>query len=97
MHHGINLMLITVVPKRFIKSGKVSTFSGILNAGTYIGSTVGTLLFPMLIGTSEDIANGNVKWEAAMLVWVVIAALGTAVCFVAVPLWRKFRREYTDT
>ena len=95
--HGINLMLITVVPKRFIKSGKVSTFSGILNAGTYIGSTVGTLLFPMLIGTSEDIANGNVKWEAAMLVWVVIAALGTAVCFVAVPLWRKFRREYTDT
>ncbi|MBQ8310148.1 MAG: MFS transporter, partial [Clostridia bacterium] len=30
--HGINLMLITVVPKGFVKSGKVSTYSGLLNA-----------------------------------------------------------------
>ncbi len=93
--HGINLMLITVVPKRFIKSGKVSTFSGILNACTYIGSTVGTLLFPMLIG--EEGATGDVSWGIVMLVWVIIAALGTAVCLFAVPLWRKFRREYADT
>ena len=27
--HSVNLMLITVVPKRFAKSGKVSTFSGL--------------------------------------------------------------------
>ena len=90
--HGINLMLITVVPKRFIKSGKVSTFSGILNACTYIGSTVGTLLFPALIDESAE----SVSWGIVMFVWIVISAAGAAVCFVAVPLWNKFRREYVD-
>ena len=93
--HGINLMLITVVPKRFIKSGKVSTFSGILNACTYIGSTVGTLLFPMLIGEGGT-DGGSVSWGIVMLVWIIISVLGTAACLFAVPLWKKFRREYAD-
>lgn len=86
--HGINLMLITVVPKRFLKSGKVSTFSGILNACTYVGSAVGVWFFAEIGG------NGN--WDTSMLAWIIIAAAGTAVCFAAVPLWKKFRRDYTD-
>ena len=86
--HGINLMLITVVPKRFLRSGKVSTFSGILNACTYVGSAVGVWFFAEIGG------DGN--WEVSMLSWIIIAAAGTAVCFAAVPLWKKFRRDYAD-
>ena len=86
--HGINLMLITVVPKRFLKSGKVSTFSGILNACTYIGSAIGVWLFAQ-ISTGGD-------WRTSMLAWIIISAAGVASCILAVPLWKKFRREYAD-
>lgn len=40
--HGINLMLVCIVPAFFEKSGKVSTVSGIINSCTYIGSAVST-------------------------------------------------------
>ncbi len=87
--HGINLMLITVVPKRFIKSGKVSTFSGILNACTYVGSAIATPLFPAL--------KSGEGWGVTMLAWAIISAAGVAVCLIAVPLWKKFRHDYVDT
>lgn len=87
--HGINLMLITVVPKRFVKSGKVSTFSGILNAGTYVGSAIATPAF-------AAIAEISGSWSTTILVWLVISAVGAGICFIAVPLWKKFRKNYSD-
>lgn len=87
--HGINLMLITVVPKRFLKSGKVSTFSGILNAGTYVGSAIATPAF-------AAIAEHFGSWSVTILVWIAVSVLGAAVCLVAVPMWKKFRKNYAD-
>ena len=87
--HGINLMLITVVPKRFVKTGKVSTVSGILNACTYVGASIAIPLFALL----EEHFNG---WTAAFVAWMVISLLGMAVCLVVAPIWKKFRREYAD-
>ena len=86
--HGINLMLITVVPKRFIKSGKVSTFSGLLNAATYVGAAVALPLFPALAE--------NFDWNMTIAAWIVIATLGAFVCFAVVPMWSKFRKKYSD-
>ena len=86
--HGINLMLITVVPKRFVKSGKVSTYSGLLNACTYIGAALSTYGFAAI---AESFG-----WSFTMLSWVVISVCGLAVCLIATPLWKKFRREYAD-
>ena len=86
--HGINLMLITVVPKYFLKSGKVSTFSGILNACTYAGSAVGVWLFAQI--------SVSGSWGESMIAWIIISALGAVACFAAVPLWKKFRRIYSD-
>ncbi len=86
--HGINLMLITVVPKRFVKSGKVSTYSGLLNACTYIGAAISTYGFAAL---AESFG-----WSFTILSWVIISILGIAVCLAAVPLWKKFRRDYAD-
>lgn len=89
--HGINLMLITVVPKRFVKSGMVSTFSGLLNAGTYVGAAIATPLFAVFAD------NKALGWSFTLLSWAIISALGGIVCLIVIPLWRKFRREYADT
>ncbi len=88
--HGINLMLITVVPKRFVKTGKVSTVSGILNACTYVGASIAIPVFALL----EETFDG---WTAAFVAWLVISLLGMAVCLVVSPIWKKFRKEYADS
>lgn len=87
--HGINLMLITVVPKRFVKSGRVSTFSGILNAGTYVGAAIA---MPAFAAIAEHFGS----WSVTITVWLIVSALGALVCFVAVPMWKRFRKNYAD-
>lgn len=84
--HGINLMLITVVPKRFAKSGRVSTYSGLLNACTYVGAALSTYGFAAL-------ADGY-GWQFTILTWVAVAAFGCVICLVAAPIWRRFCKEY---
>ncbi|MBQ9131640.1 MAG: MFS transporter, partial [Clostridia bacterium] len=86
--HGINLMLITVVPKRFVKSGKVATYSGLLNACTYIGASISTYGFAAL---AESFG-----WNFTILTWVLVSLAGVAVCLGATPFWKRFRREYVD-
>ena len=86
--HGINLMLITVVPKRFVKSGKVATYSGLLNACTYIGASISTYGFAAL---AESFG-----WNFTILTWMLVSLAGIAVCLAATPLWKRFRREYVD-
>ena len=86
--HGVNLMLISIVPKRFVKSGKVSTISGILNAATYIGAAIALPLFPAL--------KANFNWSVTITVWAIISVIGAVVCFIATPMWRKFKKEYSD-
>lgn len=86
--HGVNMMLISIVPKRFAKSGKVSTFSGLLNAGTYVGAAIATPVFALIAE--------NYSWNINVLVWGVLAAVGTVICLAVMPLWKKFRKEYSD-
>jgi len=83
--HGINLMLISRVPRAFKKYGKVSTVSGALNACSYLGSalsTYGFARFSELYG-----------WYFIIISWAVISALGAVVCAVCVKRWGRFTRE----
>lgn len=86
--HGINLMLISVVPKRFAKSGKVATFSGLFNSCTYIGAAIA---LPVFARIAEVFG-----WGITILSWGGVALLGLTVCLGAFPLWKKFRKEYSD-
>ena len=79
--HGVNLMLITIVPKRFVKSGRVSTFSGILNCCTYVGASIATYAFAAIAE--------HFNWNATVISWIAISALGFLVCILATPLWKK--------
>ena len=83
--HGTNLMLIAIAPKRFKNTGKVATYSGIMNACTYVGAAISIYGFSAL----KD-------WGTTILIWAFIAILAALICLGAVKRWQKFRCEYDD-
>lgn len=83
--HGVNHMLISLIPKNFSKYGMVSTFSGILNAFTYVGASISSYGF-------AAIADG-IGWNAVLISWCIIALIGTALCSFKIKGWTKFISE----
>ena len=79
--HGVNLLLICMVPAYFKKYGNVSTASGVINSCTYIGSALSTYGIALL---SESFG-----WSFTLMIWGVIAGFGTLVCFVSAKPWGK--------
>lgn len=78
--HGVNLMLICMVPPFFQRHGNISTVSGILNSCTHIGSALSTYGIALL--------SESAGWQVTAFVWFVIAALGAAVCAVCSRVWK---------
>lgn len=79
--HGVNLILICMIPPFFLSQGNVSTVSGVLNSCTYIGSAVSTYGIAVL---SEQLG-----WHFTLLLWLLIAVLGTAICLICVKPWQN--------
>ena len=84
--HGINLMLISIVPRRFVVFGKVSTYSGILNASTYVGAALSTYGFAALAEAYD--------WNFTILTWVIISLVGATVCFFGARIWQRHLDEH---
>ena len=84
--HGVNLMLIAIVPRRFVPFGKVSTYSGILNACTYVGAALSTYGFAALAETFD--------WNFTILTWVAISLVGALLCFFAARIWQRHLDAY---
>lgn len=78
--HGVNLMLIGMLPAFFKKTGCVSTVSGLLNACTYIGSAISTYGIAVI--------SENFGWNSTLLIWLFIAILGTTICFICAKFWK---------
>ena len=83
--HGMNLILICMLPASFIRFGRVSMITGMLNFGTYIGSAISTYG----MGKISDLFG----WNAVIVSWIIIAALAAVFCFVCVGKWKKFKEE----
>lgn len=81
--HAINFFLICIVPAQFEKYGMVSTMSGIINSLTYVGSAAALVGF----GAISD----KWGWNACVISWCCIAAVGIILCFTAMKPWRKFK------
>ena len=79
--HGVNLLLVCMVPAAFKKYGNVGAASGIINSCTYVGSAVSTYGIALL---SEDYG-----WDLTILVWVAIALVGTSICLICSRPWKK--------
>lgn len=82
--HGVNLMLICMVPLFFKKYGNVSTVSGIINACNYVGSAISTYGIAVLSQRSG--------WSVTVLIWVMFAIVGTIICLVCARPWRRSYR-----
>ena len=83
--HGINLMLVCYVPKRFKKYGNVSTLSGIINSFTYVGAAISTYGIALLVENSG--------WNLTILIWLIIAMLGFISCLIVFKRWQKFYQQ----
>jgi OPA family glycerol-3-phosphate transporter-like MFS transporter len=83
--HGVNVMLICMIPPFFKQTGRVSTVSGLLNACTYVGSALSTYGVALL---SEQF-----DWSVTLWVWLGIAVMGTLVCLCTVKPWKRFVKE----
>lgn len=79
--HGVNLILICMIPPFFKKYGNVSLVSGVLNACTYIGSALSTYGIALI---SEQIG-----WTVTLILWSVLALSGALLCLFSVPRWKK--------
>lgn len=79
--HGVDLILISVLPPFFRKYGKISTMSGLLNAFTYVGSAVATYGIAFLVERTG--------WQVTTFVWFLTAAAGTVLCGICAPGWRR--------
>lgn len=84
--HAANTSLTCYLPARFVKSGKVSTVSGLVNAFTYVGSTLATSLVPLLVGRTG--------WSATILSWCAVAAVCCACAVLNIRRWRGFTKEH---
>lgn len=79
--HGINLMLISNLPAHFVKYGKVSFFSGMLNSCTYVGSALSTYGIALL--------SERFGWNTTITVWGVVALLGLVLCTYSISKTKK--------
>ena len=83
--HGINLMLVSRIPSYFMKFGRISTISGVVNAFTYVGSAISSFWFAAL--------TEKAGWGVTVSSWLAIALAGCVVCIVIRPVWEKYKRE----
>ncbi len=79
--HGVNMMLISMLPAYFKRYGVTGTASGVLNSCTYIGSAISTYGVAVL--------SENRGWKLTVLIWAVIAMLGTILCFACIRGFKK--------
>lgn len=83
--HGVNHMVISLIPKRFHKYGLMSTFSGILNAFTYIGAALSSYGFAAVAD--------NFGWDFVKLLWCIIGVTGALLCILKLGSWTKFIKQ----
>ncbi len=79
--HGANLMFTGMLPAFYVKTGKVSTVSGVLNSFVYIGSSVSTYGIALL--------TESFGWDITVLVWLGLVISGTLICFTVAKPWLK--------
>lgn len=79
--HGVNMMLISMVPAFFKRYGLTGTASGVLNSCTYMGSAISTYGVAVL--------SQGLGWKPTILIWVGIALLGTLLCFFCIRGFKK--------
>ena len=83
--HGINLMLVCMIPAYFKKRDNVSTVSGIINCASYIGTAISTYGVALL--------SEKMGWSFTLLSWVLTSLAGGILCFSISKVWVRFSKN----
>ena len=83
--HGVNFLLVCIIPAFFKKYGNVSTASGVINSCTYIGIAVSTYGIALL--------SERFGWNFTILSWITVGLLGTVICLSFAAKWWKVYGE----
>ena len=83
--HGVNIVLIGIVPRQFRRFGRVGLVSGLLNSCTYIGSALSTY--------GIAVVSVSLGWGGTIAIWIAIALAGAVVCLAIAKKWGAFRRD----
>ena len=83
--HGVNLMLVCFVPRRFRKQGKVATMTGVCNACSYVGSTASSYGIAAIASA--------LGWQKTLISWGLVALCGLVLCILIARRWTKFTKE----
>ncbi len=84
--HGINLMFISFLPRRFAATGKVATVSGLCNACSYVGSCFSSYGIALI---AEQMG-----WQMTLFFWAAVAMLGVVICLCTAARWNRFVRDH---
>jgi len=68
--NGINLLLLSSIPMRFVATGKSSTLAGYLDFASYVGSAVMTVITGFVVSLWG--------WGSIVVAWGVLFVLGAA-------------------
>lgn len=79
--HGVNLILVCMLPVFFRDSGNVSTVSGVLNSCTYVGSAISTYGIAKI--------SESAGWNMTIALWMAIALAGAFLCFAGLSVWSR--------
>lgn len=82
--HGVNLILVCMIPRYFEKTGQVSAVSGLLNAFTYAGSAAST----WCVAASTDTCG----WGVTIMIWLLTAATGAGICLLSSKAWNRYQK-----
>ena len=81
--HGVNLILICMIPPYFEKSGHISFISGLLNFCTYVGSSIS--------GYGIAVFSENYSWRSTLLLWSAVALVGALICLAFNRKWERIK------
>ena len=83
--HGVNLILIGMIPQKYEKYGNVSFIAGLINFCTYVGSAIFTYGMAKIAEMWD--------WKVTIFSWVIISLVGTLLCLVTIKSWKKFKER----
>lgn len=83
--HMSNICLTGYIPARYANSGKVATVAGLVNAFTYIGSTIAASALPRIFG--------QYSWTAALLACAGVAAACIVCALLIIRRWMRWKKQ----
>lgn len=83
---GVNMVLVTFVPARFLKYGLVSFMTGLNNSMVYVGSSASYFGMALILENSG--------WPLLLTIILFLAMAGFVFNILAVPRWAAFSRQH---